>query len=201
MQLIGLTGGIASGKSTVARRLAEHGAIVIDADQLARDVVEPGTDGLKQVAATFGESVIAADGSLDRKRLGEVVFGNDEARRQLEQILHPAIEAEFTRRFSEISHTHPDSVVVYDVPLLVEAKRDQHFDLILTTHATPQVQLDRLQRERGLDAESALARIAAQATDEQRIARANHVIDTSGSLSDTIAAVDALWLDVISNLD
>ena len=201
MQLIGLTGGIASGKSTVARRLAEHGAEIIDADQLARDVVAPGTPGLERIAETFGPQVLQADGSLDRSALGHRVFGDEPARLALEAILHPAIHAEFQHRLDTIVQANPHAIVVYDVPLLVETKREFPFDLVVTTRAGQERQLERLLNERGYDLAEAHARIAAQASDAERIARADVVIDTSGTMAETMAAVDALWLDRLSNLD
>ena len=201
MQLIGLTGGIASGKSTVARRLAEHGAVIIDADQLARDVVAPGTAGLARIVAEFGPDVLTADRALNRSVLGQRVFADEGARATLEAIIHPAIHDEFQRRLDSVRSQDPNAVVVYDVPLLVETKREFPFDLVVTTRAGQELQLERLLNERGYDLAEAHARIAAQASDEQRIARADVVIDTSGTMAETMAAVDALWLDRLSNLD
>ncbi len=192
MTLIGLTGGIASGKSTVARRLAEHGAIIIDADQLARDVVAPGTPGLAAVAEAFGQGILQADGSLDRAALGQLVFQHPAERERLEAIMHPAIHELFARRLEAAG---PNAIVVYDVPLLVETDNQYPFDLVVVVHAGAEKQLERLMNERGLDLETARARIAAQASDEQRLARADVVIDSSGSLAHTVAQADALWAD------
>ncbi|MGV1034967.1 MAG: dephospho-CoA kinase [Microbacteriaceae bacterium] len=198
MRLIGLTGGIASGKSTVARRLAEHGAHVIDADQLARDVVEPGMPALAAIAVAFGAQVLTTSGELDRARLGQLAFADEASRLRLENIIHPAIHEEFTRRVEAITLTNPDATIVYDVPLLVETKRDFPWDFVITTRAGREVQLARMLNERGYDLATAEARLAAQATDEQRAERADAVIDTSGPLAATMSTVDALWVDLLS---
>lgn len=200
MHLIGLTGGIASGKSTVARRFAEHGAIIIDADQLARDVLGPGTPGLAAVLARFGRDLLRADGTLNRPRLGEHVFGRPEELRALEAIVHPAVQAEFERRLAEAVAADPDAVVVYDIPLLVEADSAHPYDLIVVVHAGREAQLERLMNIRGYDLETAERRIEAQASDDERLARADVVIDSSGSLADTVAQVDALWADRFARL-
>lgn len=177
---VGLTGGIASGKSSVSRLLAEAGAVVVDADLLARQVVEPGTPGLAEVVAEFGEGVLAADGSLDRPALGTVVFADEERRRALEAIIHPlvreagaALEARATAR----------DVVVHDIPLLVEVGRAEEFDAVVVVDVPVEVQVDRMVRDRGMTRDDALARVAAQATREQRRAVADFVIDNSGTLA------------------
>ncbi len=190
MTLIGLTGGIASGKSTVAGLLAKRGAVVIDADQIARDVVEPGTPGLAAVTRTFGDSVIANDGRLDRRALGALVFTDSAALARLNAIVHPLVRAEVARRIDEYTQ---DEVVVYDVPLLVEAAVDHPFDLIVVVEAPPAVRENRLVNLRGLTRDQAHARIQNQASDEARRAVADVVIDTRGSMADTVAQVDALW--------
>lgn len=200
MQLIGLTGGIASGKSTVARRFAEHGAVVIDADALARDVVALGTPGLDAVIAEFGEGVCAADGSLDRAALGAIVFADEAARRRLEAIVHPAIQEEFQRRLTAASADNPDAIVVYDVPLLVETQSPHPYDLVVVVHAGRERQIERLLTLRGLDRQAAEARIDAQVSDADRLARADVVIDTSGSLAHTVEQVDALWSERFAKL-
>lgn len=200
MQLIGLTGGIASGKSTVARRFAEHGAVVIDADALARDVVALGTPGLDAVIAEFGEGVRAADGSLDRAALGAIVFADETARRRLEAIVHPAIQEEFQRRLAAASVDNPDAIVVYDVPLLVETQSPHPYDLVVVVHAGRERQIERLLAHRGLDRDAAEARIDAQVSDADRLARADVVIDTSGSLAHTVEQVDALWSERFAKL-
>ncbi len=193
MPLIALTGGIASGKSTIARRLASHGAILVDADQIVRDVQAPGSPVLRRIAAEFGDGVIADDGSLDRPALGAQVFGDPERLLALNAIVHPAVRAESQRRFEEAFAADEDAVVVYDVPLLVEARVDDPWDLILVAHAPETERLRRLVEIRGMDPKSAKERIDAQVSDDQRLAIADAVIDTSGSLDETEARTDALW--------
>lgn len=193
MQLIGLTGGIASGKSTIASRLAEHGAVVVDADRIAREVVEPGRPALAAIAERFGPGVIAADGSLDRPALGAIVFADEEARLALNGITHPAVLAESTARFAAAAAADPDAIVVYDVPLLVESANEYPFELVVVAHAAAGTRIDRLVALRGMDRAEAERRIRSQATDEERLAVADIVIDTDGSLEHTRQQVDALW--------
>ncbi|MDR5700660.1 dephospho-CoA kinase [Agromyces aerolatus] len=196
MYLIGLTGGIASGKSTVARRLYEHGAVHIDADQLARRVVEPGKPALQAIVEAFGSEVLRADGSLDRPRLGEIVFHDEAALARLNAIVHPAVRALAKQVLADAERDDPDAVVVYDVPLLVETSVDHAFDLVVVTSAGRRQQVERLITERGMDPIHAEARVDAQADDEQRRAIADVVIDTSGSLARTMSQTDALWARV-----
>ncbi|BDZ52989.1 dephospho-CoA kinase [Agromyces marinus] len=196
MYLIGLTGGIASGKSTVARRLVEHGAIHLDADQLARRVVEPGSACLRAIAAEFGEGMLRADGTLDRQRLGDLVFHDEDARARLNAIVHPAVRELSGRLIAEADAEDPDAVVVYDVPLLVEAQVDHPFDLVVVTSAPKRAQVSRLVEERGLDPIHAEARVDAQIGDEERRAVADVVIDTGGTIAHTMSQADALWVDV-----
>jgi len=193
VHLIGLTGGIASGKSTIARRLSEHGAVVVDADRIAREVVEPGTPALAQIAETFGPDVIAADGSLNRPALGAIVFADEDARLKLNAITHPAVLATSTERFRAAGEADPDAVVVYDVPLLVESANEYPFDLVVVAHASAATRIRRLMELRGTDEEEARRRVGSQATDEERLAVADVVIDTDGTLEQTIAQTDALW--------
>ncbi|MDQ0575480.1 dephospho-CoA kinase [Agromyces albus] len=193
MYLIGLTGGIASGKSTVARRLYEHGAVHIDADDLARRVVEPGKPALAAIAEEFGPGVLRHDGSLDRAKLGELVFGDDEARARLNAIVHPAVRELSGRLIAKAEQEDPDAVVVYDVPLLVEASVDHPFDLVVVTSAPRRTQVKRLVEERGLDPIQAEARVDAQADNAARLAIADVVIDTDGTLAHTMSQTDALW--------
>lgn len=193
MQLIGLTGGIASGKSTIARRLAEHGAVVVDADRIAREVVEPGTPALAQIAETFGPGVIAADGSLDRPALGAIIFADEDARLRLNAITHPAVLATSTERFRAAGEADPDAVVVYDVPLLVESANAYPFDLVVVAHASAATRIRRLMELRGTDESEARRRVGSQATDEERLAVADVVIDTDGTLEQTLAQTDLLW--------
>ena len=193
MPLIALTGGIASGKSTIARRLSEHGAVIVDADQIVRDVQAPGSPVLERIADTFGAGVIAPDGTLDRAALGAVVFGDAALLAQLNAIVHPAVREESQRRFDEASADDPDAVVVYDVPLLVEARVDDPWDLIVVAHAPAVVRKQRLVELRGMDESAAQDRIDAQVSDERRLAIADVVIDTSGTVESTLEQTDALW--------
>lgn len=193
MPLIALTGGIASGKSTIARRLADHGAIIIDADAIVRDVQRPGSSVLARIAETFGGEVITADGSLDRAALGAQVFGNAPALACLNAIVHPAVRAESARRFSEALADDSDAIVVYDVPLLVEARVDDPWDLIVVADASATVRARRLVELRGMSDAEARARIASQVSDDRRRAIADVLIDTSRSIDDTLAQTDALW--------
>jgi dephospho-CoA kinase len=197
--LIGLTGGIASGKSVVAQRLAEHGAIHIDADQLARDVVAPGMPALTLIKQRFGSGVIAEDGSLNRSALGAVIFSEPEARLALNEITHPAVQDLARQRFAEAP---AGSVVVYDVPLLVEASKDRsyhRFDLIVVVTAETEVRIGRMTGLRGLTREEAVHRLNSQATDAERLAIADVVIDSNGTLAETLEQADALWLTVLAS--
>jgi len=192
MYLIGLTGGIASGKSLVSTRLAELGARIVDADVLAREVVEPGTPGLAAIAEHFGPAVIAEDGSLNRQALGAIIFSDPEQREALNQITHPAV----WRRARELFEAAgPTDVVVYDVPLLVEGSkgRQMDFDLVVVVHASTDTRLHRLIELRGLTREEAGHRLNSQATDTERLAIADVVIDNNGTIEQTISQVDSLW--------
>lgn len=193
MPLIALTGGIASGKSTIARRLAERGAIVVDADQIVRDVQAPGTPVLTAIAEAFGPTVIDDEGALDRAALGAKVFGDQELLSQLNAIVHPAVRAESQRRFDAAIAADSDAVVVYDVPLLVEARVDDPWDLIVVAHAPAEVRRRRLVELRGMTEEAAQARIDAQVPDDQRLSIADEVVDTAGAIEETITQTDALW--------
>ena len=193
----GLTGGIGSGKSEVSRRLAAHGAVIIDADLAARAVVAPGTPGLAQVAEAFGAGVLGPDGALDRERLGAIVFGDPAARVTLNAIVHPLV-GEWMRAAEQdaVSAAVGDVIIVHDVPLLTENRRAGGFDLVLVVDVPPGLQLQRLVGQRGMTAEQARARIAAQASREQRLAVADVVIDNSGSLADLDRRVAEVWADL-----
>jgi dephospho-CoA kinase len=186
---VGLTGGAGAGKSTVAARLRELGAVVIDADALAREVLEPDSDGLAEVVKAFGEGVLHTDGSLDRAAVAAVVFADPERRRELEEITHPRIAA----RTSELLAAAPaDAVVVHDVPLLVEKAMASAYDVVVVVDAPEEQRVRRLVR-RGLPEEDARARIAAQATRAERKAVADVWLENDGSVADLVAAVDVLW--------
>ena len=189
MFLVGLTGGIASGKSTVASMLERLGAEIIDADIIAREVVEPGTDGLSKVVAAFGESVLQSNGSLSREALASVVFGDQEQRSRLEAILHPLIKDRTSSRIA----TSGAAVVVYVVPLLVEANVDYSFDFVVTIESGVETQTQRLIESRGLTPDEAAARISSQATEAQRVARADVRVDGSVALANLEAEVAKLW--------
>jgi dephospho-CoA kinase len=193
MPLIALTGGIASGKSTIARRLAEHGAIIVDADQIVRDVQSPGSPVLERIAEAFGADVVAPDGSLDRAALGAQVFGDADLLASLNAIVHPAVREESQRRFDDALRDDAEAVVVYDVPLLVEARVDDPWDLIVVAHAPAELRRQRLVELRGMAERAAQERIDAQVSDDRRLAIADVVIDTSGTLERTIEQTDALW--------
>lgn len=199
MDVIALTGGIAAGKSTVAARLAEHGAIVIDADQLAREAVAPGSPGLAAVVERFGAAVLTDDGALDRAALGSIIFGDATERAALNAIVHPEVRRLYRAHVDRIAEADPDAIVIYDVPLLVEARAADEFALVVVAHAPAEVRVDRLVDLRGLDRASAQARAQAQASDAERLALADVVIDTSGTLESTIEQVDALWRRLVAD--
>lgn len=196
MYLVGLTGGIGAGKSTVAGLLADHGAVVVDADVLAREVVEPGTDGLREVVARFGADVSQPDGSLDRKALAGKVFRDPEALAALNAIVHPRVAALFAERLSQVA---PDAVVVHDIPLLVETGAQDRYDLVVVVEAPEAVRLQRLEG-RGLPRDEALARIRAQAPAEDRVAVADVVVDNSGAHDALVQQVDALWQRIVQRV-
>ncbi|MGH3983294.1 MAG: dephospho-CoA kinase [Pseudonocardiaceae bacterium] len=190
MLRVGLTGGIGSGKSTVAGRLAQRGAWIIDSDRIAREVVEPGTDGLRAVVNEFGAEIRTEGGALDRPALSARVFGDADARNRLNAIVHPLVAA---RTAELLDAAPPEAIVVQDVPLLVEAGLAAGFPLIVVVHADAEVRVRRLVDQRGMPAADARARIAAQATDEQRHAAADVCLDNTGARDETLAAVDQLW--------
>jgi dephospho-CoA kinase len=190
---VGLTGGIGAGKSEVSRRLSAQGAVVIDADAIAREVVEPGTPGLAEVVAAFGPEVLLPDGSLDRPRLGDLVFADPDLRARLNGIVHPLVGA----RMRELEESAgPGSIVVHDVPLIAENNMAGAYDLVVVVDVPPRLQLDRLVRHRGLTREQARARMAAQASREQRLGIAGIVVDNSGSLAELDRQVGELWTEL-----
>lgn len=193
MLRVGLTGGIGAGKSEVSKHLAAQGAIVIDADLIAREVVAPGTDGLAEVVAAFGPDLLGPDGSLDRDRLGDLVFADPGLRAKLNAIVHPRVGA----RMRELEDkAGAGAIVVHDVPLIAENDLAGTYDLVVVVDAPPRMQVDRLVRHRGLSREQAQARMAAQASREQRLAVADIVVDNSGSLAELDRQVGDLWAEL-----
>ncbi|WP_432143223.1 dephospho-CoA kinase [Streptomyces sp. bgisy084] len=190
MVKVGLTGGIGAGKSEVSRLLASYGAVIVDADKIAREVVEPGTPGLAAVVEEFGADILAPDGTLDRPKLGSIVFSDPGKLKALNAIVHPLVGA----RSAELeASAGPDAVVVHDVPLLTENGLAPLYDLVVVVDAAPQTQLDRLVRRRGMAEDEAKSRMAAQATREQRLAVADLVIDNDGPLEALEPQVRAVW--------
>ena len=191
MLLVGLTGGIGAGKSTVATLLAEHGAVVIDADSIVRELQRPGTDVFRAIVDRFGSQVVAADGTLDRERLADIVFRNDDSRSALNAIVHPAVYAVMSERIAAVKED--DKVVVLDIPLLAESGGGGGMDAVVVVEADEEMRVARVVSERSLDAEDVRARMAAQASSEQRKALADVVIRNNGTPEDLRAQVDALW--------
>lgn len=187
---VGLTGGIGSGKSEASRRFVERGAVLIDADQAAHDVVALGTPGLAKVVAEFGDGVLKADGSLDRERVAAIVFNDPDALRRLNAIVHPLVGE---RMAAIAAAAPPDAILVYDVPLIAENNMAGGFDVVVVIDVPPDVQLDRLVRQRGMSEADARARMAHQATREERLAIADIVIDNSGTLDDLDRQVREAW--------
>ncbi|MEA5454349.1 dephospho-CoA kinase [Sinomonas sp. JGH33] len=195
MLRVGLTGGIGAGKSEVARRFAELGAVLVDADVIAREVVEPGSGGLAEIAEAFGPEVIAEGGGLDRASLGAIVFADPGRRELLNSIVHPRVRA---RAAEIVAAAPPDAVVVEDIPLLVETGQADRFDVVVVVEAPDDVRVRRLAERSGMGEGQARARMAAQASGDERRAAADHVIENTGSLAELRAAVDLLWRDVLA---
>lgn len=194
MLIVGLTGGIATGKSTVARRLQELGAWLIDADRIAREVVEPGEPALEEIRARFGPEVIGPDGRLDRARLGQIVFRDEKAREDLEAIVHPRVRQKMRETIERLRREHDTGVIVCDIPLLFETGVGLEWvDRTVVVYAPIEVQRERLMQRSGLDREEAERRIAAQLPTDEKARRADYVIDNSGDLESTLEQVDRLW--------
>ncbi|MBR8743462.1 dephospho-CoA kinase [Nocardiopsis sp. MG754419] len=195
MLKVGLTGGIGSGKSAVSAALASYGAVVIDADALAREVVEPGTPGLAEIVAEFGENVLTPDGRLDRPALGEVVFADESRLARLNAIVHPKV-GERSGRLMEEALASGVEIVVYDVPLLVENGLESLYDVVVVVDAPDEARVERVARDRGMPREQVRARIAAQADRETRLAAADVVVDNSGTRDDLAERVAGLWAEL-----
>ena len=198
MLLVGLTGGIGSGKSTVARLLEARGAVIVDADQVARDVVEPGKPAFDRLVERFGPGILGSDGRLDRPRLAEIAFASEEGTAALNQITHPAVGEEFLRR---ITAAPVDGIVVCDVPLLVESEtaRSRGYEFVIVVEAPRELRLDRLEG-RGVPRSDAEARMAKQASDEERRAIATWVVDNAGDLDDLEAQVEQIWASLLETI-
>ncbi|HEX4685852.1 MAG TPA: dephospho-CoA kinase [Nocardioides sp.] len=195
---VGLTGGVASGKSTVAEVLRDLGAVVVDSDVLAREVVEPGTAGLAAVVAEFGPEVLTPDGRLDRARLGAIVFADPARREALEAIIHPLVRV----RSAEIAGAAPPgALVVHDIPLLVETGQQRDFDAVVVVDLPAELQLERAVRDRGWSEQEARSRISAQAAREERLAAATHVIDNSGTREDLRQRVTEVFGELVERAD
>jgi dephospho-CoA kinase len=192
---VGLTGGIASGKSTVSAILAELGAVIIDGDKLAREVVEPGTPGLAQVVETFGPEILLPDGSMDRAKVGQIVFNDEAKRKLLEGIVHPLV----FERYAALEASAPkDGLVIHDIPLLAESGRADTFDAVIVVETPAEVQIERMLRDRGWTRADAESRIAAQATPEQRRAIATYLIVNTGTLDELRARVEAVYAELVA---
>ncbi len=194
MLTVGLTGGIGAGKSTVSALLASHGAVIIDYDQLARDVVEPGSPALQAISDRFGSGVIAPDGTLDRPALGALVFADEQARKDLEAITHPAIRDLAVQRQAEAA---PDAIVIHDNPLLVEMGAAAHCEVVVVVDVPVEVQIERLISTRGMTAAEAQARIDTQASREVRTGAADLLIDNTGPLDELAANVGGIWGELV----
>jgi dephospho-CoA kinase len=194
--LVGLTGGIGSGKSTVARLLERLGASVIDADQLARDAVAKGTPGFEAVVRAFGEEIVGPDGDLDRRALAAIIFADPERKSVLESIVHPEVARRFGEQVDELRGT--DRVVVYVSPLLVELGLAPAFDVVIVVTASPHLRISRVASGRDLSPEDVRGRMASQATDEQRMEVAHILVDNDGSLAELEPQVDRIWSDLVA---
>ncbi|QCT03550.1 dephospho-CoA kinase [Paenibacillus algicola] len=190
---IGLTGGIATGKSTVSSMFVRKGALLVDADAIAREVMLPGHPVLAEVAAHFGPDILGSDGQLNRERLGEIVFNQPQERQALNDITHPAIRREIRDRIQVYEQQHPDSLVIVDIPLLFESGLQAQYDQTLLVYVPAKLQLERLMQRNGLTREQAAARIQSQMDIEEKKSLADYVIDNSGTLDETLHQVEKLW--------
>jgi dephospho-CoA kinase len=200
MKVIGVTGGIATGVTTVASMFKELGAVVIEADKIAREVVEPGTEPYRKIVETFGRDVLSADGTIDRKKLGEIVFSNDAARRRLNRITHPAIRQRIEAEVARVRESNPDAVVLIDVPLLLDTTGPDTFDMdgVIVVTAEKDAQIERLARRDALPEEDAQRRLAAQRPVQEKVAEADWIVRNSGSLEETRRQVASLWRQLTS---
>ena len=191
--ILGVTGNIASGKSSVAKELARRGAAVLDADQLAREVVESGSSVLKKLVKQFGTEILQQDGNLDRDRLGQVVFADVKVRAMLNQIMHPEIAKKSVERLQKLQSNPDLPLIVYEAPLLFEVGAESRVDKVLVVKIDPEVQLKRLMTRDRLSEERAQQRVAAQMPQQQKLERADYIIDNSGSVAETLEQIDVLW--------
>ena len=197
--ILGITGNIASGKSTISKELARRGAVVVDADQLAREVVESGSSALKKIVKLFGSEVLQTDGDLDRDRLGQMVFADVKVRAMLNRIIHPEIAKKSTEQLQQLKQRTGIPLIVYEAPLLFEVGAETRVDKVLVVKIDPEEQLKRLRVRDGSDEASAQQRIAAQMSQQKKIARADFVIDNSGTVVETLKQVDILWSQLVRN--
>ena len=197
--ILGITGNIASGKSTISKELARRGAVVVDADQLAREVVESGSSALKKIVKLFGTEVLQKDGDLDRDRLGQMVFADIKVRAMLNRIIHPEIAKKSTEQLQQLKQRTDIPLIVYEAPLLFEVGAETRVDKVLVVEIDPEEQLKRLRARDGSDEVSAQQRIAAQMSQQQKIDRADFVIDNSGTVAETLQQIDLLWPQLVGN--
>lgn len=190
---VGLTGGIASGKSTVLDRFQELGASVVDADVVAREVVEPGTEGLRQIIAHFGRDFVQPDGTLDRAKLGQLIFRDEKERRKLNNILHPIINGRMRQQMTHLEKEKPDTPVIAEIPLLIENNLTRMFDRIIVVYVPEQVQVERLMKRNGLKEREAKERLKAQIPIEEKRRYADFIVDNSGDVENTRRQVDRIW--------
>lgn len=195
--ILGVTGNIASGKSTIAGGFAQLGAALLDADQLARDVVAPASPVLQQLVEKFGSDILQPDGQLDRDRLGAIIFADPAARQELNRIMHPAIGQLAVERLQQLKHKPEIPLIVYEAPLLFEAGAEGRVDKVLVVKIDPQVQLHRLMQRDIIDEKAAQQKINAQMPQEEKLARADYVIDNSGTVEEALEQVDRLWTELV----